>query len=550
MNFSIKTKIIAASSIAIALCLAISLFANWKISENVSLYRHIAEVNFPNIRSQADMEKGAILIEAATNMLLDTNNKIEEAKAADAKIQAAIKIFNDAAKQYEALPFLPGEDAMWEKFKGGFWKTYMTSAEKIIALSMTGKEEDHINRDQFAKSTWSKLVETRDAEFDKIQDFQGKEVTTTSAEAMKQTNLLAWLTPMLYATAGLISLALAFLLGTAISKNLMRATELINDSTEKVASASTQIASSSQQLSQATTEQAASLEETAASLEEISAMVSKAAENASTTETNSQQSQSKAEEGRQAVDDMMKSMTDISESNEAIVNQVNKSNQEMSEIIRVIEEIGNKTKVINEIVFQTKLLSFNASVEAARAGEHGKGFAVVAEEVGNLAQMSGNAAKEITAMLDSSIAKVDTIVKNSKSGVEVLVEQGKQKVESGINVARQCSSVLDQIVQNVSGVTNLAQEISRATKEQSQGIGEINKAVGQLDIVTQQNSATSEETAKAAAELSSQADHMKSAVEELVAAVQGRSKQPSAQVYGAADRFGKKTAKQSYAKAS
>jgi methyl-accepting chemotaxis protein len=78
------------------------------------------------------------------------------------------------------------------------------------------------------------------------------------------------------------------------------------------------------------------------------------------------------------------------------MNQINYSNEQMSEIVKVIQEIETKTKVINDIVFQTKLLSFNASVEAARAGEQGKGFAVVAEEVGNLAQMSGNAAKEIS----------------------------------------------------------------------------------------------------------------------------------------------------------
>ena len=78
----------------------------------------------------------------------------------------------------------------------------------------------------------------------------------------------------------------------------------------------------------------------------------------------------------------------------------------------LISEIGNKTKVINDIVFQTKLLSFNASVEAARAGEHGKGFSVVAEEVGNLAHMSGNSAKEITQLLESSINRVN----NRRSG--------------------------------------------------------------------------------------------------------------------------------------
>jgi methyl-accepting chemotaxis protein len=89
---------------------------------------------------------------------------------------------------------------------------------------------------------------------------------------------------------------------------------------------------------------------------------------------------------------------------------MNKSNDEISSIVKVIAEIGDKTKVINDIVFQTKLLSFNASVEAARAGEQGKGFAVVAEEVGNLATMSGKAAEEISSMLGDSMGKVELIV--------------------------------------------------------------------------------------------------------------------------------------------
>ncbi len=201
--------------------------------------------------------------------------------------------------------------------------------------------------------------------------------------------------------------------------------------------------------------------------------------------------------------------------------QVNQSNLQMADIIKVIHQIGEKTKVINDIVFQTKLLSFNASVEAARAGEHGKGFAVVAEEVGNLAQMSGNAAREISDMLAGSISKVETIVQETKTKVESLISLGKQKVDSGVSVAKQCAEVLTEIVDNVSKVSGLAHEISSASQEQAQGVAEINKAMSQMDTVTQQNAATSEETASAAEELSAQAETLKSAVEDLVRTVEG-----------------------------
>jgi methyl-accepting chemotaxis protein len=188
----------------------------------------------------------------------------------------------------------------------------------------------------------------------------------------------------------------------------------------------------------------------------------------------------------------------------------------------VISDIGDKTKVINDIVFQTKLLSFNASVEAARAGEQGKGFAVVAEEVGNLARMSGNAAKEISDMLDQSILKVRTIVQETKSSVQNLVEQGKSKVASGSEIAKECGHVLEEIVVSVSTVSRMSGEISVASSEQAQGVQEITKAVHQLDEVTQKNSATTHETATAAQHLASQADSLKHIVENLVMTVDGK----------------------------
>lgn len=201
--------------------------------------------------------------------------------------------------------------------------------------------------------------------------------------------------------------------------------------------------------------------------------------------------------------------------------QINQSNEQMTDIVRVIQEIGNKTKVINDIVFQTKLLSFNASVEAARAGEHGKGFAVVAEEVGNLAQMSGNAAKDISSMLGESIQKVEAIVQDTKVKVESLVAQGKGRVEAGVNVARQCGEVLNEIVSDVTSVSGMAKEIASASQEQSIGISEINKAMGQLDQVTQQNASASEHAASAAQKLSTQAESLQRSVVSLVGTIEG-----------------------------
>ncbi|MFW7380114.1 MAG: methyl-accepting chemotaxis protein [Oligoflexus sp.] len=327
----------------------------------------------------------------------------------------------------------------------------------------------------------------------------------------------------------LVSCTLAFLFASNIATKLMKLAEKLGDSSGQVASASSQIANSATELSEAATEQASSLQETVSSIDEINAMVNKNAESARRSNEKSEESERASNKGKQAITEMMGAIDEISSSNEDIMNEMGRSNQEISEIVKVIEEIGSRTKVINDIVFQTKLLSFNASVEAARAGEHGKGFAVVAEEVGNLAQMSGNAAKEISMMLTESIDKVRSIVANTKEKVDVLVSKGKIKVEAGTKIAQECGIALDEILSNVSEVNQMVKEIAVASNEQSQGIQEVTRAMSQLDQVTQQNAAVAHQSSAASEQLKSESSNLKHLVDELLDTIGSQSKASKAE---------------------
>jgi|GEM_PF-896261 len=314
---------------------------------------------------------------------------------------------------------------------------------------------------------------------------------------------------------------LAFWIARNISNSISAVTETMSKNADDVRSASQQIAASSVQLSEASTEQAAALQETVAAVDEISAMVEKNAEAANSSKERSVQSREAAERGREIMTSMVQAIQDIDQANEAIATQIQTSNRELSEITALISEIGSKTRVINDIVFQTKLLSFNASVEAARAGEYGKGFAVVAEEVGNLAEMSGSAAKEITTLLETSVRKVEEIVDQTKSRVEKLTATSKEKVKSGSTIATDCSEALEQILENVRSVDTLVSEIAVASSEQSTGIREISKAVGQLENVTQQNTAVAQSSSTAATQLSQQSSQLNNLVGDLTQIVAG-----------------------------
>lgn len=477
---------------------------------NTVLYKRI---EFMNVVGQQQLRLAIHVRDLILNTAPDERKEIEEGlKTSHGKILENLKKFNSiAAEQGKAM------SAKYE--------------EKLSAWFQSAEDLEHLMRDnkqaEALALSKSKLVvlrhemETSLKEIVDLNEGRMREAGEQAEEDYKNSRNQVVIIAIL---SILFSASLATYIIKKFSFSIDNIINSLNANADQVASASHQLASSSEELSQATTEQAASLEQTASSLEEITSMISKASESASSSEKSAAQSQAKANEGRTAVEHMMTQMTEISGSNDSIAQQVNQSNEQMSEIVRVIQEIGNKTKVINEIVFQTKLLSFNASVEAARAGEHGKGFAVVAEEVGNLAQMSGSAAKEISALLDGSIKKVNDIVADTKARVEVLIDQGKLIVEDGSQVAQECGHVLDEIVNNVGGVSVMASEIAFASVEQSRGIREITNAMGQLDQTTQQNSATSEECAASAEQLSAQSVALRNAVSDLVLVIDGIAK--------------------------
>ncbi len=285
----------------------------------------------------------------------------------------------------------------------------------------------------------------------------------------------------------------------SLSKKLQTVTAKVDNSSLEVAQSSQQLAVSSQELSNASLEQAAALEESSASLQEITGMI----------ESNLKNTEDSVKLARSVISltaETSETMRVLFES----MNEIKKSNYKVEELAKIIEEIGEKTDLIDEIVFQTKLLSFNASVEAERAGEHGRGFGVVAQEVGNLAKMSGKSAIEIDAIVKAAI----------RSAQEVSLDT-KQRVESGFAFCNEAAAKMSEVTLSAQQILSSSEQIYRASKEQNSGIRQISVSVEALNKSTQSNAASAEMSAAASSILFDLSDSLKIDVKELFSIVDG-----------------------------
>lgn len=327
---------------------------------------------------------------------------------------------------------------------------------------------------------------------------------------------------LLFLTAMFIGLFISYFIGKWISTALIHSSEPLETNSNEVKVASEKIAVASTELSVAARQQSSALQETVTAVDEINATVQKNTEMAVKSKEVSGYSKDACENGKRIVENMMSAIADIEETNTTSSNQMIEANRQLTEITKLFNDISSKTKVINEIVFQTKLLSFNASVEAARAGEYGKGFAVVAEEVGNLAKMSGEASKEISTLLEESVHKVNDIVSESKLKIENMMSVSKTKIKVGMDTAMKCNEALDTILNNVQEVDQMVHEISVASQEQATGVKEISSAISELEQVTLQNSSAAESAAAAAEELRAQAEGLNQVVVDINGIIHGQ----------------------------
>jgi methyl-accepting chemotaxis protein len=232
----------------------------------------------------------------------------------------------------------------------------------------------------------------------------------------------------------------------------------INQAEHKVSDNAEQLSSGAQALAQGATEQASAVQQLYATLDDLSKSAEHNVQSASSAQENARLTGEQVTLSGEQMKQMVAAMVDITDAS---------------------QEIGKIIKTIEDIAFQTNILSLNAAVEAARAGEAGKGFAVVSSEVRSLATQSDQAAKATKELIENSV----------------------QAAERGSKIVDEVSKTLERTLELVVRSNNAIGEIAEAVHSEAESIAQVTEGIGQISSVVQTNSASSEESAAVSTEL-------------------------------------------------
>ncbi len=264
----------------------------------------------------------------------------------------------------------------------------------------------------------------------------------------------------------------------------------VSRTTQHVESGMRNVENAAHAQNEATSSAAAAIEEVTVSIGEVAA--------------NAQQTRTTAEEASVASRNGTEVTTSARDAIRSLAETVGRSAERVESLDKRSEEISRITGVIREIADQTNLLALNAAIEAARAGEQGRGFAVVADEVRKLAERTGNATKEISAMIDSIRSETAEAVSGMRAGAG--------QVAQGVGLVDRVADALNEINGEMERTARMVTDISLASSEQQNAMTQLAQNVEQVAIMTEQNVAVVGQTKGAVERLDAVTDRMRKAV--------------------------------------
>jgi methyl-accepting chemotaxis protein len=481
----LRLKLLLLSGVPLVCLLIVGIMGITKSSDVSNWIHLIALRNVPELIASYEIEKDLVgTLRSANGLLMSW--EIPERRSYF--LSQARKNMSEMKEQFEIISKIEMNaevKALYEKARGSN-QDFQADFEKVLAgiekSNFTAQERgDYIAEISSGKASKSKEQLLQDVRVfvEKLKSLI-EERSKFSVAAAEETKLLLILG---VACALIFSTALLIIFFRAIFSTLRQVQKSLSDASSQVQLASEHLSSASQQLSGSASESASSLEESVASMQELSSMVQLNASNSQQASGLSVTCSQNADQGGTEMKSLAERMSDIQ-----------KSASKMEEIISVIDDIA----------FQTNLLALNAAVEAARAGEQGKGFAVVAEAVRALAQKSALSAKEISD----------------------IIKESSEQVSSGVMMTDRSQKAFQEIVTSIRKISQLNDEVAKASQEQANGVSQATSGLNQLDQGVQSNASTAEEIAASAEELSSQVQSLHVTIEDLNHLIDGPNPSP------------------------
>ena len=390
--------------------------------------------------------------------------------------------------------------------------------QKVIALVKAGNRNAATEitksegRDQVQRllQATSSLREFADSKAEQFYSDSIKEVSS-SKQKLFWTALLTVL----------ISLLFGVYYAQAVSRLIATESSALTGNVDSLCDVAKTLGQKSIELSNVVSEQSRQFSTVSSASTEISATSASTSQKAQDLKIQVTELSEISKQGVDALRDLRESLDALKQTIQTLFKQLENNAESVSGLESTVKLVDEKASSVNEVVFQTKLLSFNASVEAARAGESGKGFAVVAEEIGQLASLSGRSADEIKVVVADATKQVARAASSIRAGASELSSTVNSSIQQSEAVTQLCENIFRSTFQRVEAINSLIVDVATASKEQSLGVANVEKAMGDLTKL----SGVTLETAKNFSQLSktvgSEVQNVEATTRELSRLVQG-----------------------------
>ncbi len=506
-----RKKIVVAVILSIAVCIPVGYISIASVRDSVHSFTEVSKIKeriarYELIREHlSDFERGQ-----KGYMLVGDDAYLEPYSAAETvfskTIDAAIALTQDEATHAKLKEIVEKKDdwiqtssipQMMAKKKHD---AGMIDSATYIATLRTFNDKD----------AFQKIYDMVDSLKDKETD-NYNQLVAASNELSNKSIFMNLVSNIAYLLAFVVIMFFSFSASNTVTTLLTELEGILDRTTSNTE----RLSNVSDQLEAIAAEQSGTIQTTSAATTGLSSLVEKNSKNIAGSMAVTKQGEDAADNGNAVAEQLSVKLNDMKASLQTEMQAVMYGFSEVEKFSERVTEIQNKTGLIHDIVFQTKLLSFNASVEAARAGEAGKGFAVVAEEVGRLSKISGDSAKEIESTLENASSEIANTTAKNKNIVTNLENRLRSLIQDILAFSGNNKDAFLSIKQISEKVTGVFEQISHASNEQLDGIRNIEKNMQALETICDRTGSTAQTTHAVAAELVSNVEQTQVLVEKL-----------------------------------